>query len=201
MKKAVLFDLDGTLVDAKEWHYRALNRALELYGYTIDRQSHETTYDGLPTRVKLEILEKSLGFPKELHNLISFLKQRFTLEEIKENCIPQENVVGTLQALKEEGYLLGMCSNSIRETLTLMLDKSNTLQFFDVILSNQDVQNPKPHPEIYKLAAEQLNVLPEDCLVVEDNDKGIVAGRAAGMEVYRVSSPNDVLFENINKFL
>lgn len=201
MKKAVLFDLDGTLVDAKEWHYRALNQALELYGYTIDRQSHETTYDGLPTRTKLEILERSLGFPKNLHNLISFLKQKFTLEEIKSNCVPQENVIHTLQTLKEKGYLLGICSNSIRETLMLMLNRSNILQFFDVILSNQDVQNPKPHPEIYRLAAEQLNVLSEDCLVVEDNIKGIVAGKAAGMEVYRVSSPKDVLFENISKFL
>lgn len=201
MKKAVLFDLDGTLVDAKEWHYRALNRALELYGYTIDRQSHETTYDGLPTRIKLEILEQSLGFPKNLHSLISFLKQKFTLEEIKSNCVPQENVIDTLQTLKDRGYLLGMCSNSIRETLMLMLGKSNILQFFDVILSNQDIQNPKPHPEIYRLAAEQLNVLPEDCLVVEDNDKGIAAGRAAGMEVYQVASPKDVLFGNISKFL
>lgn len=201
MKKAVLFDLDGTLVDAKEWHYRALNRALELYGYTIDRQSHETMYDGLPTRIKLGILERSLGFPKNLHNLVSFLKQKFTLEEIKSNCVPQENVIATLQVLKERGYLLGMCSNSIRETLMLMLDRSNILQYFDVILSNQDVQNPKPHPEIYKIAAEQLNILPVDCLVVEDNDKGIAAGKAAGMEVYQVSSPKDVLFENISKFL
>lgn len=199
--KAILFDLDGTLVDAKEWHYRALNRALELYGYTIDRQSHETTYDGLPTRIKLGILERSLGIPKNLHNLVSFLKQKFTLEEIKSNCVPQENVITTLQTLKERGYLLGMCSNSIRETLMLMVDRSNILQYFDVILSNQDVQNPKPHPEIYRIAAEQLSVLPEDCLVVEDNDKGIAAGKAAGMEVYRVSSPKDVLFENISKFL
>lgn len=201
MKKAVLFDLDGTLVDAKEWHYRALNRALELYGYTIDRQSHETTYDGLPTRIKLGILERTLGFPKNLHNPVFFLKQKFTLEEIKSNCVPQENVIATLQTLKERGYLLGMCSNSIRETLMLILDRSNILHYFDIILSNQDVQNPKPHPEIYRIAAEQLNVLPADCLVVEDNDKGVAAGKAAGMEVYRVSFPKDVLFENISKFL
>lgn len=56
MIKAVLFDMDGVLIDAREWHYDALNRALSLFGYTITRQEHENYYDGLPTHVKLKKL-------------------------------------------------------------------------------------------------------------------------------------------------
>ena len=66
MIKAVLFDMDGVLIDAKDWHYEALNRALELFGYTISRESHLSTFDGLPTRRKLEILSAAHGLPSDM---------------------------------------------------------------------------------------------------------------------------------------
>jgi beta-phosphoglucomutase len=68
--KAIIFDMDGVLVEAKEWHYKALNRALELFGYQISRYDHLTTYDGLPTSKKLEMLSLESGLPKELHKFI-----------------------------------------------------------------------------------------------------------------------------------
>ena len=73
--KAVLFDLDGVLVDATEWHFNALNRALSLFGYTISRYEHLTTYNGLPTRKKLEMLSVEKNFPRGLHSLTNKIKQ------------------------------------------------------------------------------------------------------------------------------
>ena len=72
--KAVLFDMDGVLVEAKEWHYEALNRALDLFGMAISRVDHETTFDGLPTSRKLEMLSVERGLPRELHSFLNEMK-------------------------------------------------------------------------------------------------------------------------------
>ena len=76
--KAVLFDLDGVLVDAREWHYEALNRALGMFGFTIERDLHLTTLDGLPTREKMKFLSGQKSLPIGLHEPINRLKQKFT---------------------------------------------------------------------------------------------------------------------------
>ena len=73
--KAVIFDMDGVLIDAKDWHYEALNRALNHFGYNISRYDHLVTFDGLPTRRKLEMLTREQGLPNALHKLINELKQ------------------------------------------------------------------------------------------------------------------------------
>lgn len=198
MKKVILFDLDGTLVEAKEWHYEALNRALRLFGYEISRKDHLTVYDGLPTRNKLQILTKKEGLPETLYDLIFYFKQEFTYLEIEKQCKPLPNVVSTLQELKDRGYFLGLCSNAIRKSVEMMLTYSGILGYFDLILSNQDVTFSKPNPEIYLTAKRRFGVSTEDCLVVEDNEKGVEAGRQAGMQVIQVNSPKDIsikLFE------
>lgn len=196
--QAILFDLDGTLVDAKEWHYKALNKALRLFGFEISREDHLSVYDGLPTRNKLRLLTEREGLPETLYDLIFKFKQEFTFQEIEKNCKPVPNVVETLQRLKEQNYILGLCSNSIRKSIDLMLHYSEITDYFDLILSNQDVTFAKPDPEIYEVARHRLKVRVEDCIVVEDNPKGIEAGQRAGMRVIQVSSPNDIslkLFE------
>ena len=78
MIKAVIFDMDGVLIEAKDWHFNALNKALSLFGYEISRFEHLTTYDGLPTSRKLEMLTIEHGLPKELHE---FIKTHFGVEE------------------------------------------------------------------------------------------------------------------------
>lgn len=192
MKKVILFDLDGTLVEAKEWHYEALNRALRLFGFEISREDHLTIYDGLPTRNKLRLLTEQEGLPETLYDLIFRFKQEFTFQEIEKNCKPLPNVVETLQELKKRGYTLGLCSNSIRKSIDLMLHYSEITEYFDLILSNQDVTFAKPDPEMYEVARHRLKVRAEDCIVVEDNLKGIEAGRRARMKVIQVSSPKDI---------
>ena len=192
MKKVILFDLDGTLVEAKEWHYEALNRALRLFGFEISREDHLTVYDGLPTRNKLRLLTEQEGLPETLYDLIFRFKQEFTFQEIEKNCKPLPNVVETLQELKKRGYTLGLCSNSIRKSIDLMLHYSGITKYFDLILSNQDVTFAKPDPEMYEVARHRLKVRAEDCIVVEDNLKGIEAGRRARMKVIQVSSPKDI---------
>ena len=88
MIKAVIFDMDGVLIDAKDWHYNALNKALNLFGMQINRYDHLVTFDGLPTRDKLEMLSLENNFPRGLHNFVNSLKQQYTMEIVYSKCKP-----------------------------------------------------------------------------------------------------------------
>lgn len=199
--KAVIFDMDGVLIDAKEWHYEALNRALALFGYEISRYDHLVTYDGLPTAKKLEMLSMEKGMPRKLHKFINELKQQYTVDKIFTDCRPVFAHEYALSALKDEGYRLAVASNSIRNTVALMMEKSNLLEYLEFFLSNQDVAKAKPDPEIYSTAIARLNLSPDECMVVEDNHNGIQAARAAGAHVMEVNSVYDVNYANLKKHL
>lgn len=199
--KAVIFDMDGVLIEAKEWHYEALNRALALFGYEISRYDHLVTYDGLPTSKKLEMLSMEKGMPRRLHKFINELKQQYTVDKIFTDCHPVFAHEYALSTLKKEGYHIAVASNSIRHTIDLMMKKSNLMEYLDFFLSNQDVHKPKPDPEIYITAIQRLKLLPEECLVVEDNHNGIQAGKSAGAHVMEVSSVYDVNYSNIKKHI
>src|SRR6185312_6187225 len=147
--KAVIFDLDGVLIDARDWHYQALNRALHLFGLEIPRDDHIVSYDGLPTKKKLEMLSMERGLPPQLHGFINRMKQIYTMELIYAQCKPLFFHQYALARLKKDGFKMAVCSNSIRETLDLMISRADLKQFFEFTLSNQDVKAPKPDPEIY----------------------------------------------------
>lgn len=190
--KAVIFDMDGTLVDAQEWHYRALNEALEIFGFSISREDHEGRFDGLPTRVKLDMLTNSFGFPKHLHGLVNEVKQDRTIREIYKNCFPRIEQLLMMAWLRERGVKIAVATNSIRETASAMLKSSKLDGFLDVLVTNEDVTNSKPDPEIYLKTCELLNIDISSALVVEDHDYGVAAARAAGCQVIKVHGVSDV---------
>jgi len=195
--EAIVFDMDGVLIDAKEWHYEALNRALEYFGYTISRADHLTTFDGLPTRKKLDMLTEERGLPRGLHGFLSDLKQQYTIDQVQLKCKPMFVHEYALSNLKARGYKLGLGSNSIRSTVEMMMEKSNLSRYLDVMISNEDVERAKPHPDIYLTAAAGLGVAPGNCLVVEDNPNGIKAAEAAGCPLLVVNSVLDVQLDRI----
>lgn len=204
MIKAVVFDMDGVLIEAKDWHYDALNRALGLFGYEIPRADHLNSYDGLPTAMKLELLSADNGLPVGLHGFINEMKQLFTVEMVHVLCKPRFVHQFALSRLKADGFKIAVASNSIGATVQLMMAKADLARYLDVSLSASDVDRPKPFPDIYLEAARQLGLEPSECLVVEDNDHGVAAAEAAGCEVLRVDSTDDVSYTNIlaalNKF-
>lgn len=196
--------MDGVLIDAKDWHYEALNKALALFGFSISRYDHLVTYDGLPTKKKLEMLTLERGLPKGLHQFINDLKQIYTMEMTFQKCKPVFYHEYALSHLKAEGYKLAVASNSIRQTVELMMEKSNLMRHLDLLLSNQDVSKPKPDPEIYNTAIARLGLSPDECLIVEDNQNGIKAAKASGAHVMIVGSVEEVNYTtikaNIKKF-
>jgi HAD superfamily hydrolase (TIGR01509 family) len=188
----VLFDLDGVLVDATEWHYEALNRALRLFGFDITRYEHLSDYNGLPTRRKLEMLTIEKGLPAALHPMLNRLKQLYTRDEILTRCRPVFEKEYMLSRLRGEGYRLAVCSNSIRESLQLMVQQSGLFDYFEFLVSNEDVKKPKPDPEIYLTAMTRMGVTPGETLIVEDAPHGLEAARRSGAHVCQVTGFADV---------
>jgi HAD superfamily hydrolase (TIGR01509 family) len=199
--KAVIFDMDGVLIDAKDWHYDALNKALNHFGYNISRYDHLVTFDGLPTRRKLEMLTREQALPLKLHGFLNELKQIYTMEIVHSRCKPRFQHEYALSHLKAAGLKLGVASNSVRQSVDLMMSKSGLMPYLDVVVSNQDVSKGKPDPEIYLKALNLLKVSPSEALVVEDNEHGIAAGKAAGANLMIVQDVNDVTLDNIRKHI
>jgi beta-phosphoglucomutase len=199
MIRAVVFDMDGVLIDAKDWHYEALNRALQHFGFTITRYDHLVTFDGLPTRKKLKMLSLEHGLPEALHEFLNELKQIYTMEIVQARCKPMFLHEFALSRLKLAGYKLAVASNSVRNSVEVMMEKSALDSYLDVVLSNEDVKNGKPAPDIYLAAADRLGLSPAECLVVEDNPKGIEAAEKAGCPVLIVETVHEVTLDNIQR--
>src|SRR5258708_18656367 len=202
MKKiaAILFDLDGVLVDATEWHYEALNKALSLFGYGICRYEYMTTYYGRPTQRKLEMLSVEKGLPRALHGLIWKLKQKYTAEEIFVKCAPSFSKELMIKQLRREGYRMAVCSNSIRTSVELMLRGAGLIDNFEFYLSNEDVRRPKPDPAIYRAAFQRMGIEPAQAVIVEDAGPGIEAARESGAHVC-VAGFEEVEYSRIRSFI
>lgn len=201
MIKAILFDMDGVLIDAKDWHYEALNKALGLFGIEINRYDHLNTFDGLPTAVKLKLISKRYYLPEQLHAFVNQMKQKYTIQLIYEKCHPVFQHEYALSRLHNEGYKIAVCSNSIRSTIELMMNKSGLIGYIDMIVSNEDVRNAKPDPEMYRLAISNFGLEPAECIVVEDNPNGIEAGKASGATVLEVATTYDVNYDKIKNLI
>lgn len=195
--RAIIFDMDGVLIDAREWHFEALNRALSLFGLEISRYDHLVTYDGLPTLKKLEMLSLERGLPRGLHRFLNELKQQYTMEIVHARCRPNFIHEYALSQLRQRGYRLAVCSNSMRDTVDVMMRLAGLAGYLDFSLSNQDVSQAKPHPEIYETAITRLHLTPPECLVVEDNAHGLLAARASGAHVMEVRNTDEVTFDTI----
>tara|TARA_R110000772_G_scaffold82558_2_gene175041 strand:+ start:3796 stop:5145 length:1350 start_codon:yes stop_codon:yes gene_type:complete len=194
MIKLILFDLDGVLVDAKEIHYTALNEALGEFAISPDE--HRNLYDGRKTYEKLNMLTERCGLPVSEHEHIFNLKQKRTVE-MMHNLPINTHALDLFQHLEDNGYLIGVCSNSIRRTVLTALAKSGLIEYCSVILSNEDVKNSKPHPEIYWKAMSMMNCLPEETVIVEDSPPGLLAAARSSAKYIRVTSTKDVNIENI----
>jgi HAD superfamily hydrolase (TIGR01509 family) len=199
MVKLILFDLDGVLIKAKDIHYDALNNALP-DRYKISEEDHLGRYDGLTTRDKLKLLTEETGLPESSYDEIWKEKQKETLRLFK-TINHNEKLEELFIKLKDEGYIVGCCSNSIRRSVLTGLSRIGVIEYCDLILANDDVANSKPHPEIYWKAMAVLKCLPNETLIIEDSPAGLLAGQRSGAEVLRVSDPDDVTYQNIKSKL
>ena len=192
MIKLIIFDLDGVLVDAKEIHYEALNKALSNVDkkYVINREEHLSTYDGNTSITKLNLLTKNKGLPYELHDTIWEDKQNITIQMIDE-LEKDERLIKVLKQLKDEGYILACATNSIRDSAKLQLIRRGFLEHLDFVYSNQ----------IYLRCIIKAGVNTKETIILEDSELGRAGARQTGAYVLDIEDSNDVTYEKIKTFI
>ena len=195
--KLIIFDLDGVLVEAKSIHFNALNKALGKK-YAISWNEHLSFYDGLKTFQKLDMLSNKKGLPTDKHDQVWKEKQKYTLEALK-NLKTSNQLIVCMEAIVNQGYKIAVCSNSIRKTVLTVLSKLGIMEYMDLIISNEDVQNSKPHPEMYWKAISMMSYLPEETLIIEDSPYGLLAASRSKSHILRVKNPKEVIWNNIYK--
>lgn len=197
--KLIIFDLDGVLVDSCNLHYIALNKAIEQIAdkkYTISKQEHLTIYNGLNTTTKLQLLTIHKNLPPNLHDDINKFKQSITLEMFK-HYSPDQKKIQLLTQLQNLGYILCCASNCKKRSLHLILEKLGLYNFFSQILSNEDIEQPKPAGDIYLKCIMSEHMSPNETLIIEDSFIGLSAAKRSGANICMVNNSTEVTFDKI----
>lgn len=185
--KAVLFDLDGILVDYADSHFHAFNRALREVNAKPVCPDERDTYEGLSTRQKLASMVEAQRLDEGLQQQVYDLKQRYTVELAAEQLVPDRVKTYMVKRLRREVGCVGCVSNCIRASVDLLLSVSALRSFMHVTVSNEDAERPKPYPDPYRLACERLGLAPGSVMAVEDHDRGVTAAREAGCHVVQLT--------------
>tara|TARA_B110000196_G_scaffold289742_1_gene275525 strand:- start:1565 stop:2932 length:1368 start_codon:yes stop_codon:yes gene_type:complete len=203
MIKAIIFDLDGVLIESKDIHFHALNKALKEVNhiYEISYNEHLAKYDGMSTSTKLNKLNLEKKLPKNKNLLINKNKQKYTIE-ILSNLIQKDNEIIKIINYYRKSFKIAIATNSIRSTLNIVLKNLKLENKFHYTISNEDVKNPKPHSEIYLKCMIALGVNPNEALIIEDSSVGIKSAQLSGANILPVTNiKKDVNIKNINKYI
>ena len=199
VNKLIIFDLDGVLIDSREIHYESLNLSLERLDkkYTISREEHLSLYDGLPTSQKLKILTEKRGLPVERYEEIWRNKQDETLKIFSSLNIDSQ-LIAYFQKIKKLGYHICVASNSIRNTVKIVLLKLGLLEYIDYYISNEDVIKNKPFPEMYWKCMTVCNCIPRHTVIFEDSHIGRQGAIDSGASLVAVENRDDLTEEKID---
>lgn len=190
--KAVLFDLDGTLIDSEFFHYECWNEVLADYGVELNYQDWLKNYAGIP----LPVNAKNLVAKYELNvPLVALVKRReaLTLERLKTKDVElMPYALEMIEFLYGRRLLLAIVTSSPREDVEAIFDRNGLRKYFDLIITRTDVIQNKPDPEGYQKCYSSLGLAKEECIVFEDTINGIKAAKAAGIKCIAVQSNTEV---------
>ena len=202
MINQIIFDLDGVLIDSRELHFKSFDAALVSIcpNFAISKEEHLSTYDGLPTTKKLELLTEKKGLPKKLYNKIWKKKQEITLN-LMSNYVEDRRLIVILEKLKQQGLRMSVASNSVRDSIITSLHNKKILHFFDYVVSNQDVLRPKPNPEMYYSIMIQSGIPSRNTLILEDSNTGREAVLNSGSHLGAIKDPEDLTYKKIMNYI
>lgn len=199
MNKLIIFDLDGVLIDTKKMHFDALNYALKLIDpkYVISKEDQDLIYEGLPTRQKLGILTQRVGLDPQHYEAVWDEKQLFTQIALS-NLNEDNDLVNLFSLIKQEGIKIAVASNSIRRTLDICLDSLGIEELVDYSVSNEDVDNPKPHPEMYWKAMSYFSTTPDHTVIFEDSIVGKLGANNSKAKLIEIENREDLSIKKVN---
>ena len=176
--KAVIFDMDGVLVDSQPYHFKADIDTMAEYG-VIKGQKFYESFAGTLTADRMRTLKE-----------MSIKRENMILDIMgKEDIKPVSGIPEFLRSIEEKGLTTAVASSSDYKLINLILDRLKIAQYFDSVTSGSDVKRGKPSPDVFLLAAERIGIEPAECLVVEDSENGVKAAKAAGMKVLGYINP------------
>lgn len=179
--RAVIFDLDGVLADSEPWWNEIDKKLLGEYGVIYHGEYHRNVL-GVSYRLAVEFYKKAFGLTaptEELMRRRGEIAAEFFANRV--GLFPSTRAV--LEEMRQMNLRLAIATSSVSASARPLLDRHELTTFFDVILTGEEIERGKPHPDIYLRAAEKLGVTADACLVIEDALSGIAAGKAAGMRV------------------
>jgi HAD superfamily hydrolase (TIGR01509 family) len=200
--RLIIFDLDGVLIDSREIHYVSLNSALEKVDskFQIGIEEHLSKYDGLPTKIKLQELTKNKGLPTENYEYIWREKQKATFDIFK-SLTTDADLVELFKLIKSRNIKICVASNSIHETIKIVLLKLGLLEYTDFFIGNEDVKFTKPHPEIFWKCMTRFEALPQNTVIFEDSHIGRKAALSSGAHLIPVEDRSDLTRGKIEEAL
>ncbi|MGW7367480.1 HAD family hydrolase [Streptomyces sp. NPDC054841] len=184
-RTAVIFDLDGTLVDSEPNYYEAGRRVLAGYGVSDFSWEHHTRFIGIGTRETLERLREEYGLDAPIEDLLAGKNRNYLeLARAKTEVYPQMRTF--VELLHAVGVPMAVASGSSRAAIEAVLAGTGLDAFIDTLVSAEEVAHGKPRPDVFLEAARRLCADPADCVVVEDAPPGAAAAHAAGMRCIAV---------------
>lgn len=187
--KAVIFDLDGVIVTTDDCHYTAWKKIADDEGIYFDRKINERLR-GVSRMQSLEIiLEKSDKPYTEQEKIALAAKKNAYYVDLIQKLTPHDvlgGVTENLKTLKELGIKIAIGSSS--KNTPIILNRIGLADYFDAVSDGNNIKKSKPDPEVFLKAAEMLNIAPENCMIVEDADAGIEAGKRAGMKTFALGN-------------
>jgi beta-phosphoglucomutase len=186
--RAVLWDMDGVLVDTGEFHYEAWREVLAEHGIEYTRESHRRTFGMNNAGILSHLLGEQLT-PELLSEIGDSKEARFRAA-VRGHAKPLPGVRTWLERLQRAGFRQGIASSAPMANIDVLIDELGLRRFLDSIVSGVDMPG-KPEPVLFLTVAERLGVSPESCVVVEDAVAGVEAARRAGMQCIAVTTTND----------
>ena len=195
MIKNIIFDLDGVLFDGCELHATLFIKAVKTVcpDILITKDCHDKELNGLSTKKKLEVLQINQNDSKNIYEI----KQQMTFEHIQNNISSDAKNIEICKTLLSQGYQLFCVTNSIRNTVEMILKGMDIYPYFTGIISNQDTLEPKPSPAPYLTLYTKYGLNPKECLILEDSVHGIESARQSGGNLLCVADCTEVTLENI----
>ncbi len=186
-KKAIIFDMDGVVIDSEPLHERSSQLVMAQHDFVID-EAIFVDFKGSTDRIILEHLVKKHNLDLEVNELLR--QKRLAYASMIDELQPIAGVISFINRVSDS-FRLALTTSASRRNKELAFSKFNLHQFFEVVITSNDITNPKPDPEPYRVTTEQLALAPGDCFVIEDSFNGVRSAAAAGCTVVGITTSFD----------